>query len=95
MNFIKTAVAWLVFSSKDAQAISLSARGFLVLAATWVTIAAGFAHVQLPSDLLTQFIDSTVALIQGLLMIVSIVVTICGLIRKIARTIDGTNQVLQ
>jgi hypothetical protein len=92
---IKKAIAWLVFSSKDAQAISLSAKSFLVLAATWVTVAAGLAHVQLPSDLLTQLIDSTVALIQGLLMIVSTVVTIVGIIRKIARTIDGTNQVLQ
>jgi hypothetical protein len=56
MKFITHAFEWIVYSSADAQSISLSVKGGLTLAATLLTIAAGMANIQLPSDLLTQLV---------------------------------------
>jgi hypothetical protein len=94
MNYITAGWNWLVFSSADPKRVSLTLRGFLVALATYTTVLAGIAHVQLPSDLITQLIEGVVSLVQQLLMLVSTAITIIGIVRKIAKTFAGTNKVL-
>jgi hypothetical protein len=94
MEYIRTAWYWLVFSANDPQKVSLSVKAFLITLLTYGTVLAGFAHITLPSELLTQLIDGIVMLVQAGFMLVSVVTTIVGLVRKIGMTFAGTNKVL-
>jgi hypothetical protein len=95
MKYLKTAWYWLMFSSNNPQAISLTIKGVLVTLLTYVTVAAGLAHISLPSDILTQVVDAIVMFVQSVLMAISIAITIVGLVRKLFKTFAGTNSVLQ
>jgi hypothetical protein len=95
MKYIVTAWYWLVFSSTNPERISLTVKAFLTGLLTYSTIVAGFGHVQLPIDLLTQLVDGIVAFVQAALLCVSIGAGIVGLTRKIATTFSDTNQVIQ
>jgi hypothetical protein len=50
-----------------------------------LTIAAGMANIQLPSDLLTQLVDGLVQLVQALLLVISTITTIVGILRTHSR----------
>lgn len=92
MDYIKQGWNWLVFSSADPQRVSLTVKGVLIGALTYATVLAGFAHIALPSDLLTQLIDQIVNLVQSFLMVVAIITATAGIIRKVGKTLVGTNQ---
>jgi hypothetical protein len=95
MTYIKLAWTWLVTSSADPANTSLTVKSGLVTLATYITVVAGLAHISLPSDVLTQLIDSIVSFVQGFLMILSSTIAIIAFIRKIKRTFDGTNAAVQ
>jgi hypothetical protein len=95
MKYIVSAWYWLVFSSTNPQRVSLTIKAFLTGLLTYSTVLAGFGHIQLPIDLLTQLVDGIVAFVQTALLCVSIAAGIVGLIRKIATTFSETNQVIQ
>lgn len=95
MKYLTSAWHWLVFSSANPQRVSLTLKAFLITLATYTTVLAGFAHIQLPSELITQVINGVVNVTQQLLMLVSTAVTVIGLVRKIATTFAGTNKVLE
>jgi hypothetical protein len=91
MNYLTLAWYWLVFSSNNAQNISLTLKGVLVAALTYATMLAGLANIQLPSETLTQLTDNLVLLVP-LLMAISYAVTIVCLARKVFKTFAGTNR---
>jgi hypothetical protein len=91
MKHLGSLWAWVVYSSADPQRYSLFLKGTLVTIATYVTVIAGFAHITVPSDLITQIIDHIVLIVQDTLMLVSVIVATIGLVRKVAKTYAGTN----
>ena len=95
MQYLKLAWYWLVFSSSNAQKISLTIKAGLIAALTYATVIAGLANISLPNDLLTQIIDTTVMLVQSFLLAVSYAAALIGLVRKVMKTFSGTNEVLQ
>ena len=82
---------WLVYSSANPSKYSLFLKGTLVTVATYATVLAGFAHISVPSDLITQIIDGIVAVVQDFLMLVAVVAATVGAIRKVILTITGKN----
>lgn len=82
---------WLVTSSADPQKMSLAVKGFLGTAATVVTVVLGFANVHIGPDVINQVVDVGVAIVQGAVGTVSSVAFLWGLIRKISKTVEGTN----
>lgn len=87
-------INWLVLSSKDSTATSVTVKAFLTALVTTITILAGFVHVQLPTADLTAIVDLGIAIVQGTLLVVSSITTLIALGRKIYRTFKGTNAVL-
>jgi hypothetical protein len=92
MKHLGSLWAWIVYSSADPTRYSLFLKGTLVTVATYATVIAGFAHIAVPSDLITQIIDAVVAIVQDGLMLISVIVAAAGLIRKLYRTYSGTNE---
>ncbi len=93
-KYLKTAWIWLVYSSANPEKFSMSLKAGATALITYGTVAAGFAHVTLPFELLTQLFDTLIAGVQALLLLISLIVTAQGVWRKIASTVRGTNQVL-
>lgn len=94
MTIIKQIAAWIWFSSKDSSKVSLTVKSIGLGLVTILTIAAGMAQVSIPSSTdLSQIVDSVVALVQGILMVVSLGGTVWGLVRKIYLTMRGENDV--
>jgi hypothetical protein len=91
MKHLGSLWAWIVYSSADPTRYSLFLKGTLVTVATYATVIAGFAHITVPSDLISQIIDAVVAVVQDSLMLISVVVAAAGLVRKLYRTYTGTN----
>lgn len=84
---------WLVVSSADPNAYSLTIKGTLLGIATVLTMLAGFGHIQLGD--LTPLVDGIVQAVQAFLALVSSVVFVVGLVRKIYRTANGTHLGIQ
>ena len=91
---MKKIFAWLILSSKNPQQVSLTIKGVLVGAVTYVVFFAGLFHVTLsPSDL-TSLIESVVQVIEMVLTLVSVITTAWGFARKIYTSLVGENKVL-
>lgn len=88
-DIIGTSLAWLILSSKNPQAVSLSVKAGLVLLLTWLTTIAGLGHIQLPTEDLTNLIDTIVQITQLGLMLISAIYTAIGIVRKVWRTLQG------
>lgn len=82
---------WLLQSSQNPQATSLAVQATLTALVTYATVLAGFGHVQLPTDLLTQLTDGIVQFVQYALILISIVAGIWGVLRKLWATFTGTH----
>lgn len=94
MTVIKKVFAWLVFSSKNSAKISLSVKSALTFFVTMLTVWAGFAHIQLPTEALTQAVDDIIVFIQTAFLLISTASTIWGLLRKVWTSITGSNAVV-
>jgi hypothetical protein len=82
---------WIVYSSANPSKYSLFLKGALVTVATYATVVAGFAHISVPSELITEIIDGIVTAVQDFLMLVAVVAATVGAIRKVVLTITGNN----
>jgi hypothetical protein len=91
MKHLESIWDWLVYSSANPSKYSLFLKGTLVTIATYASVVAGFAHISVPSDLITQIIDGIVAIVQDFLMLVAVVAATVGAIRKVVLTITGNN----
>lgn len=85
---------WLVLSSADAGSLSLTVRGFLLGLVPTASLLLGLAHIKVGSDQLNSLVDGVVALLQAVLAVVSAVVFLVGLGRKLWTTFKGTNAVI-
>lgn len=91
---MKKFIAWLILSSKDPQKVSLTVKGFLGAAATYVVFFTGLFHLNITADNVTTLTDSLVYFVKVFLELVSVITTIVGAIRKLHTTAIGTNRVI-
>lgn len=89
MDNIKRILAWLFMSSQDPKKVSATVKGLLLGGVTVATFLLGLQDVVVAQSLWTAFIDQTVDVIQIGLMLVSSLMTLFGLFRKIIITITG------
>ncbi len=92
---INKAIAWIVFSSKDPQKVSLTVKGVLLGLVPVIITGFNLAHVDLPTDTLTTLVDAVVQTINSGLTIIAGVMTFWGMVRKIHLTVTGENQIVQ
>lgn len=95
MNFIQKVWDWVVWSSANSDEVSTSVKGFLTFVITIVSVGAGVGHIQLPGELLTQVVDATIGAVQAIIAALSAVMFLAGIIRKLWRTVRGTNVAIQ
>lgn len=86
-------VRWLVFSSQNPSAPSLTIKGFLVFTLPYVMFALGLAHLNIGSDQVTAIFDALAAVVQALLTVVATLMTLWGLLRKLWAAYKLPNQV--
>lgn len=91
---MKKIIAWILLSSKNANNVSLTIKGILLSAVTYVVFFAGVFHLNLQATDLNNLIEAITKFIEWGLTGVSIISTAWGLIRKIITTIKGDNEVL-
>ena len=91
---IKKIWTWLVYSSENRDRISLTLKGVFAGLVTVGTVYAGLAHITLPTEQITLFVDALIATVQTLLMVISSLVTVFGLARKIYYTTTGEHDAL-
>lgn len=90
-GFFDRFFVWLLQSSANPQATSLTVQASLTALVTYFTMLAGIGHVQLPTDLLTQLVDFIVQAVQYGLLTISVVAGIWGVLRKIVAFFTGTH----
>lgn len=90
-NYISVALAWLLLSSKNPGGVSLSVKAALTAGVSWLTVLAGLGHIQLPSADLTTLIDAVVQITQTGLILIGLVASAFGIVRKIALTLQGNH----
>lgn len=54
---------------------------------------ASISQHQRTSDLVTQFVDQAVPLVQALLIAVGMIAAIIGILRKVGKTLAASNQI--
>lgn len=93
-DLFKLIVRWVMLSSQDPAATSLTVKASLAAALTWLTIAAGLGHITLPISDISGLFDLIVQWVQTALLLVSVSTAIFGAARKIWVTIAGNNPVI-
>lgn len=93
-DLFKMFVKWVMLSSQNPQATSLTVKASLAAALTWLTMLAGLGHVTLPIADISGLFDLIVQWVQTALLLVSISTAIFGAARKVWLTIAGQNPVL-
>lgn len=94
MSFIKKIGLWLVRSSQNPVKYSLFVKSAGVALITLITVVAGVANIQLPSEDLTNLVDSVATFVQTAFLCISAATGTWGLLRKVYKTIVGSNAVL-
>ncbi len=89
MKTIKKLWQWVVYSSVNSDKISLSVKGILGTIVTVATIVLGLANIHVGSALTSQLIDSVITLIQAWAGLISALVAVGGIVRKIFITVKG------
>lgn len=87
---------WLLASSADPQKVSLTLKGVLIGVIPTIIAFAGLTGVTIPDqEALTSIVNDGSMIVQILLGMVASAMTVWGLLRKIWRTWNGTNEVLK
>lgn len=84
---MKKIISWVVYSSSNANQISLTIKGVLMTVAVLATQL-------LPIENLPELVESIAVFVQQALTLAGTLVVIGGGIRKIVTTIKGSNDVL-
>jgi len=87
-------IAWIVLSSKDPQKVSLMIKGAAAWAGTYILFFAGIFHFNVGQSDVASIFEAVAKFVEYALYAISAVSTVWGLIRKVKRTADGTNRVL-
>ncbi len=85
---------WLVYSSENAQRISLMVKGIGMAIIPAILIVTNMFNVKTDNAQLTLFIDSASTIIIVIGGMIATVVTAIGAIRKIVSSFTGTNDVV-
>lgn len=91
---MKKVLNWLIYSSTNADALSLTVRGFLMGVIPYLMIATKFSGIEVEQSALNDAVNAVVEIIKYLGAGVSAVVFIIGLVRKVFYTFQGKNAVL-
>jgi len=94
MKTVKKIIAWVVLSSSDASKWSLTGRSVVMALIPTIITFLNLAHVNLPSDLLTQFFDTFFQALASFFAFISALGLLWGAIRKIYTTAVGENDVV-
>lgn len=90
---IKTIWNWLVWSSSNADKVSLTIKGFASFIPT-VVLFFTFLHLNVSSDSLSGVIDGIAVLVTSLGAVITAVVTVVAFLKKIYLTITNQNQAI-
>jgi len=85
-------IDWFIWSSKNADKISLTLKA--ILTGSVVISIFELLKISMPVDNFTDIIDQSVTIIQEAGVIVTSLVTVYGLVRKLVTTFKGTNDLL-
>jgi hypothetical protein len=88
---------WVVYSSVNAEKISLTAKGIVTALVTAGTIllGLGLGHTTpIGPETITEIGQGAMSLLQSLLLVASTLVTLGGMIRKLYTTANQTNEVI-
>ncbi len=91
---MKKIIAWFVYSSKNPKRVSLSFKGLLGAAATYIIFFAGVFHLNISQTDLSSTIDALTNVVKFIFEVISWCITGYGMIRKIYLTSKGQNAVL-
>lgn len=91
---MKKILIWLVASSANSEKVSLFVKGVLLGVVPFLVTLFGLAHINVGQSDLTAVIDGIAVVIQVGLGLVSAVMAVVGLVRKIWRTVQGENRAL-
>lgn len=87
MRIIQKIWNWLVVSSADPSRISLTIKGIGVAIIPYLMIITNTSGVQIGSTEITSLFDTLAMIVQNFLTIVSGIMFVYGLVRKIRNTI--------
>lgn len=85
---------WLIVSSANPSKLSATVKGLLLGVLPVVVYLTGLAHLNVGESDLKALIDGIATVVEVGLGLVSAVVFVIGLVRKIYRTLTGTNQAI-
>ena len=94
MNKIKKVFQWIVYSSANARALSVTVRAIGIGLIPSAIYFLNLAHVQFDNIALTVLVDQIAQFILQLGTAITLIVGAFGLIRKIGTTATGENQVV-
>jgi len=88
-KYIDAVFNWLLTSSANPAAVSLTVKGFLTAGSAAIIPILGLTHVNLGSDQINSIIDSIGLVIQDGLVLVGAIGTVVGLVRKVYLSLTG------
>lgn len=94
MKTLKTVWYWIVLSSADPEKTSLMVKGFLVGMVPFFLILAPTLGITVSYAEANDFVGQVTILVLNLLTIAGLLTASFGLIRKVGRTMTGTNETL-
>lgn len=91
---MKNFINWFLFSSKDANKLSLTVKAAITGVITYVVLFANVFHMNFTADSFSPLVEAVGKVVEYGLMLGSSIGTIVGFFRKIDRTNNGTNAVI-
>lgn len=92
---MKKIIDWVLLSSADPRQMSLTIKGILVSLVPVIIAVLNLTGVEMSSEGLESVINTITAIVFLLGTVVSALMTIAGLMRKIVTTVVGENEVLK
>lgn len=94
MDILKKIWEWIVYSSADANKISLTVKAFLYGIVPGILFFSNVMNWQLDNAVLTEIIDTIASVIIYIGGSITGLVFLWGLVRKLLTTITGRNKVV-
>jgi hypothetical protein len=87
--YITLAWNWLVYSSADPKKVSLSVKGALTVASSFIIGIVAIFGVGVSNDDIANIIEAISLVVEMALVLFGAVMSLIGLVRKVYRTIKG------
>ena len=89
MSYLKTAYTWLMKSSQNPGAVSLTIKGATTGVITAITVVIGLAHISVGTADLNGIVDGAIACVQAAAAMTAAITTVYGAVRKVVLTIES------